>query len=197
VCQNGGMKQVQSPTFIGFLVVASLSVNAGLSWINESLELPFFMDSIGTSVAAVILPFWPALFVALATNFTMELVLGLTGYAWPFFICSLATFAIIRGFMSADRFHTVGDALLVSLLVAIANAILGGIVAAFVFGGLTTVGLDYLVTGLVSAGQSLLTAAFWARVPVNLIDKTVAIFIAFFLAAPLARWSRRLSLRRE
>lgn len=190
------MKQEHSAGFVVVFTVAAIWLNAGMAWLNELLALPFFMDSIGTAVAAAVLPFVPALLVAVLTNFAMEVVFGFPGAAWPFFICSVATMLIVRAFVSTGRFKSVGDALLVSLLVALANAILGGTIAAFVFGGLTTVALDYLVTGLVTAGQSLVTAAFWARVPANLVDKTIAVFAAFFLAVPLARLEHRIRRRR-
>lgn len=88
----------------------------------------------------------------------------------------------------------VGDALLASLLVGLANAVLGGALASFLLGGLTNVGLDYLVAGLVTAGRSITSVAFLARVPVNLMDKAIAVFAACFLMAPIERWrARRLS----
>jgi energy-coupling factor transport system substrate-specific component len=186
------MKQGQSKLFCIAVVVLAIGLNAGLSWVNESLALPFFFDSIGTAIAAVALPLFPAFLVASLTNVAMEVVYGFHGVSWPFFVCNLATLFIIRAFVERDRFGTIGDALIVSLLVALANAVLGGLIAAFVFGGVTTVGLDYLVTGLVTAGRSLASAAFWARVPVNLIDKTIAVFAAFFLAPTLARLEHRL-----
>ncbi len=42
-------------------------------------------------------------------------------------------------------------------------------------------GVDYLVTGLVAAGQSILSASFWARIPANLFDKTIAVLAAYFV----------------
>ena len=189
------MKQAHSAGFVAVFAFCAIWLNAGLAWLNELAALPFFMDSIGTAIAAAVLPFWPALAVAVLTNFAMEVVFGFTGAAWPFFICGVATMLIVRAFVITDRFKTVGDGLLVSLLVALANAILGGAIAAFVFDGLTIVGLDFLVTALVTAGQSLVTAAFWARVPANMIDKAIAVFAALFLAGPLLRLEQRLRTR--
>lgn len=173
--------------FTGGVMVAALALNTVLSIVNTVFNLPFFLDSIGTAIAAAVVALPAGIAVAIATNLIQEIVHSAGGTAWPFALCGIATVLIVHAFVRADRFATIGDAILVSLLVAIANAVLGGIIATFVFGGLTGVGLDYLVTGLVAAGQSLVSATFWARVPTNLFDKALAVFAAFALRAPLLR----------
>jgi energy-coupling factor transport system substrate-specific component len=64
--------------------------------------------------------------------------------------------------------------------VAFANSVLGALIAAYVYGGFTSVGVDYLVSGLVATGQSIVSAAFLARLPANLFDKTIAVLAAHF-----------------
>jgi energy-coupling factor transport system substrate-specific component len=173
--------------FTGVVVVGALVLNTGLTIVNSAFNLPFFLDSIGTAIAAAVVALPIGIAVAIATNLLQEVVHGGGGTNWPFALCGIATVLIVHGFVKAGRFATIGDAILASLLVAFANAVLGGIIATFVFGGLTGVGLDYLVTGLVAAGQSLVSAAFWARVPTNLFDKALAVFAAYALRAPLLR----------
>jgi len=178
-----------------FLVLAALIVNLGLSLINTALNLPFFLDSIGTAVVAAVTGLVPALVVAVGTNLLFEVAYGFTLTHLPFALCGIATVFIVRAFVRTGNFRNVGNVLVTGLAVAMANAILGGIIAAFLFGGVTGVGIDFLVTGLVASGQSLLTASFWARVPANIIDKTIAIFVAYFLFAPLRRLGHDLSRR--
>jgi energy-coupling factor transport system substrate-specific component len=187
------MQERRSILFYMLLVTGSLAVNTGLAVINEELSLPFFLDSIGTAVAAASGGLISGLIVAVGTNLLQEVVFGFTGQSWPFFICGVATVLIVRAFVRAHRFESVGDILLVTLLVALANAVLGGTIATFVYGGLTSVGLDYLVTGLVSAGRTLLSAAFLARIPANLVDKAIAVFTAYYLLEPLRDLHRRMA----
>ncbi len=192
MCQNGGMMQQEKRvSFVGILVTASLLVNLGLTMLNETLQLPFFFDSIGTAVTAASAGLVPGIIVAVWTNLLHELYYGFVGASWPFFVCGVATVLIVRAFIKAKRFSSVGDVLLASLLVGLANAVLGGAVAAFLFGGMTNVGLDYLVAGLVTAGRSLVSAAFLARIPANLVDKAIAVFAAYFLMGPIERWRVR------
>lgn len=181
---------------IGVVIVA-LATNLGLSLLNTALNLPFFLDSIGTAVAAATLGIVPALVVAVGTNVLFELVYGFTLTHLPFAICGIATVLIVRGFMRIGWFDAIGHALIVSLAVAFANAVLGAVIATFLFGGITGVGIDYLVSGLITSGGSLFSASFWARVPANIIDKTFAVFVAYACREPLLRLARRIATARH
>jgi energy-coupling factor transport system substrate-specific component len=185
------MQEERRGSFVGIVVVTSLAINVGFMTVNETLQLPFFMDSIGTAITAASAGLVPGIIVAVSTNLLLEVYFGFHGASWPFFICGVATVLIIRAFVKAKRFSSVRDALLVSILVGLANAVLGGIIASFLFGGLTSIGLDYLVAALVTSGRSLVSAAFLARIPVNLIDKAIAVFAAYFLMAPIEQWRIR------
>lgn len=170
-------------------VILGIAVNAGLNAANNALALPFFFDSIATAVVAATVGLVPAVAVALGTNMLIEVFMGFPWTNLPFAICGVATALIVWAFVRRNAFNNIGNVLLASLLVALANSVLGSIVAAYVYGGVTGVGVDYLVTGLVAAGQSIVSATFWARVPANLFDKTIAVIIAYFV--------RRHAVRRE
>jgi len=170
-------------------VIVGILINGGLNAANNALTLPFFFDSVATAVAAALLGLVPGIAVAVGTNLLIEVF---TGFPWthaPFAVCGIATALIVWAFVRRGAFGRLGPVLLASLLVALANAVLGGTIATFVYGGLTAVGVDYLVTGLVAAGQSIVSAAFWARVPANLVDKTIAVLAAYaaFVAVQRSR----------
>ena len=169
------------------IVLGAVGMNAGLNAANNALSMPFFFDSIGTAIVAAIVGLVPAILVAVGTNLLIEVIMGFPWTNMPFAICGIATAAIVWAFVRRDAFSTIGSVLLASLLVALANSVLGAIIATFVYGGVTGVGVDYLVTGLVSAGQSLVSASFWARVPANLFDKTIAVLVAYFVYRAVAR----------
>ena len=123
----------------------------------------------------------PGIIVGLFTNTFEELIYGFPLIHYPFGLCG-ATTGLIIGLMSLkNKFETLFHAVIASLLVTLSNSILGAIIATYMFGGITGVPIDYLVTGLLVTGQSILSATFWARIPANLIDKTIAVFIAFFI----------------
>lgn len=176
------------PPGIAVLVIAAaLAVNVGLNAANNALSLPFFFDSIGTAIVAATIGLVPGFIVAVGTNALIEILHGFPWIHLPFAVCGMATAVIVWAFVRKDAFGNIGTVLLVSLLVALANSILGGIIASFVYGGVTGVGVDYLVTGLVAAGQSIVSATFWARLPANLFDKTLAVLAAYGVHRYLAR----------
>ena len=162
-------------------IILGIAVNGLMNWINTSLGLPFFFDSIATAVVAALFGPLPGILVGLLTNLFLELIYGFPFIHYAFGLCGATTGFIVGMMAKHHRFGTMSYAILASLLVTLSNSLLGAVIATFMFGGITEVAVDYLVTGLMVAGQSLLSATFWARIPANLIDKTIAVFIAFMI----------------
>lgn len=135
------------------LIVAGIALNALLNFLNELLNLPLFFDTIGTATAAAVLGTIPGLIVALFTNLLFELLYGFPLIHYPFALCGMATALIVGRMAKQGCFSTLLHAVIATIL----------------------------VTGLLLAGQSILSASFLARVPVNLIDKSIAVFIAFYI----------------
>jgi len=167
--------------FVVVITLLGIVFNGFLNLLNTTLNLPLFFDSIGTAVIAALFGPLAGVVVGLLTNLFLELLYGFPWIHAPFALCGVAT-ALIVGYMAkARRFNTLFDAVIVSLLVTLANSVLGAVIATFLFGGITGVAIDYLVTGFLVSGQSILSATFWARIPANLIDKTIAVFTALLL----------------
>ncbi len=171
-------------------VPLGILLNAGFNYVNNRFGLPLFLDSVFTAVVTAGVGLAPGPLVGIGSNALHEVLQGYPGTHLPFALAQVATALIVWGFVRRGRFDTVGLALVAAITVAIANAVIGSIVSVALFGGLTDVGVDYLVTLLVASGTSLASASFWARLPANLVDKTIAILAAFFLAPPMHAWFR-------
>ncbi|MFO7731921.1 MAG: hypothetical protein R6V86_14280 [Spirochaetia bacterium] len=145
------------------------------------LEFPLFMDTIGTLLSTALWGFWPGAVTAVSTHVLMELLRGLTGanINLPWMICSLSSVIVMALMIRFDLFHTFIHAVLATFLITFANSITGALVATLFFSGITVHPVDYIMTAFLSVGQSFLSASFWARLPVNLIDKGIAVFIVF------------------
>jgi len=163
------------------IIISSLIVNLVLRQVCIWFELPFFFDSIGTAVAAAIGGLIPGIITGIITNGIQEVFYGFTGEYYPWALCSVSTAVIVWFFVKKDEFDTKGKAIYASVLVTLSNSILGAIIAAFLYEGITGVPIDYLVSGLMLTGQSTFISALLARIPSNLIDKTLTVFIAFYL----------------
>lgn len=149
-------------------------------------RIPFFMDSIFTAVAAAVFGPWQGIATALFTNVFQELMLGFTGTNLPFAVCGVATALIVAGFVRADRYRSPLGSILCIALVTLANSLLGALVATLVFGGGSRSNIDGIVAGFALFTDTIFTAAFLARIPINFIDKSIAVIPALLLARALA-----------
>jgi energy-coupling factor transport system substrate-specific component len=182
-------------TYMAILIPLGAAINLVGGQANLALKLPVFMDSIGTAIIAAIMgPYIGAisgvLYNIIAAIISGNLMNSLFG------ICNLAT-AFIVGFMvKCGVFRTVVHAVIATVLVALANALLGAPIAVVVYGGIQGSGVDFAVAGLLALGNDILSAAFLARVPINLVDKGIAVFIAWLILKRLPSNMQNLSGKR-
>ena len=163
------------------LVTAMLilpAFNVALNRLILFTSVPLFMDSIGTAVSAAVFGLPLGLATAVLTNGLGDLVAGLPMVHLPFALCSMATALIVHIMVRQNRFSTPLNFMVATLLVALANSVLGALIATFVFGGGTGVNIDVIVSGFALALGDIFSAALIARVAVNIIDKAPAVFLA-------------------
>jgi energy-coupling factor transport system substrate-specific component len=174
-----------APLFrVVLLPVAAALANVLLNDLNRHVPSPLFLDSIFTAVAAAVLGPVAGLVTAVLSSAGMEVVVwfdGAPGTAFPFVGCEIMTALIVGWAARTGRFRTVSDLVLTTVAVTLANAVVGSLTATLVFGGITLHNSDVLVTGLLLGGQKLLEAAFWVRIPLNLVDKGIAVGLAFWV----------------
>ncbi|NOY09570.1 MAG: hypothetical protein GXP33_12105 [Spirochaetes bacterium] len=167
--------------FVLLSCALAVVINGALSSIIMILSVPLFMDSIGTAVIAALFGLVPGIMVGLLTNGFIEVLQCFPGTIYPFGLVGAGTAIVVALMVKNGRFSTVPDAIVTFLIVVLVNAVLGAIIATFVFGGVTGVSMDYLTIGLFTALKSMLQAAFWARIPVNLMDKGIAVTVAYMV----------------
>ncbi len=174
--------------FVTSAVFIAGMLNALLVVVNTHLFLPFFIDSIFTACAGALFGWLPGLIVGFWTNFASEMILGFPMTMLPFAVCNMSTGLIVGLMSSRGLFRSGMHALVAVLLVTASNSLLGALIATFLYGGITgTAAVDYVVVGLLAAGRTVLSAAFLARIPANLVDKGIAVFVAFVLQGYLSR----------
>jgi energy-coupling factor transport system substrate-specific component len=171
----------RAPTAVVVLLVIGFAfLNAGADYINDrSLEIPLFFDTIGTLVVTALFGVVPGVATAVGTHVWMEIINGPSGIYLPWMACNISSALILWILMRRGQFETPIHALIAGLWIALANALIGAVVAATLFAGDTEHAVDFVASALYSLGQNLFSAAFLARLPVNVADKTIAVFIAF------------------
>ncbi|MFP4491661.1 MAG: hypothetical protein ACLFNZ_09305 [Spirochaetaceae bacterium] len=177
--------RVESPLYYVVIVLSSVLFgvfNAFLGYANAHIfHLPLFLDTIGTLVSVSLFGLIPGLITAFVTHLTPDIFPFMADDYMFWVFCNFASAVALWFFIRTGRFNSLLHVLLVTVVVTLANAVVGSAVAVFFFSGITDHPVDYMMTGFISIGRGLFSAAFWARIPTNLIDKGIAVLIAFLL----------------
>jgi hypothetical protein len=184
-------------------IAASLADNV-IMW----LKLYFFsggglyLDTIFTIAAAVIGGLVPGLIAAVLTTFIYGFIYFLTTgepyfWAWYFYIlCSIVVVLLTRLFVRIFQykgepfFGSRGSRSFVmlialSLVMCVVISIMGGIISACISlagGNVASVDIPpeaWFRLGFLRQGFSLLPSEILGRIPVNMVDKTIAVFGGF------------------
>src|SRR5690554_1522171 len=119
-------------TYIAILIPLGIAVNLIGGQVANQLKLPLFMDSIGTTIVASIMGPWVGAVSGVMFNVISSILNG-NIMSSLFGIVNIAT-ALIVGYMTrAGRFRTFLDAIIATILVAVANALLGAPIAVVVY----------------------------------------------------------------
>ena len=184
--------RLDSPVAVVGAVLALAVFNAGADYLNNLwFHIPLFFDTIGTTVATALFGLLPGLVTAVGTHVALELMHpeSVASYL-PWMACSMSSALILWLHVRNGRFSTVLDVLVATLWVALANALMGALIAVLLFSGITGHAVDYVATALFTFVRNVFSATFLARLPVNLADKAIAVLVAF-LVYRLARPRRR------
>jgi energy-coupling factor transport system substrate-specific component len=162
-------------------VVIAVTVNLLFSFVFPlTLGFPLFMDCIMTVAITLFAGLVPGLATGLAYNAVWSLVIAHDPRQALFGLCSMA--CALTVFVSLkhrkERWLLV-DLLLLSLWVCLISSALGGIISTFAFQGIDHFPSDYIMAGMLMQDLPLVGAAILARIPLNFIDKIVAVFLGY------------------
>ncbi len=178
--------RLRAPLPAALLALVALPLaNLALNRLILFTSVPLFLDSVGTALSAAVFGLPWGLGTALLTNAYQEPFEGFAFRHLPFAICGMATALLTWLETRRRREPLIGRFMLLTVSVAFANALLGAIVATFVFGGGTGANIDVIVAGFALAFEDIFSAAFLARIPVNLVDKAPAALAALLAARAL------------
>ncbi|WP_342430016.1 ECF transporter S component [Neobacillus sp. FSL H8-0543] len=171
-------------TYSLILIPIGIAINIVGGVIAGQLKLPIFMDSIGTVIIAIIAGPLIGGITGLSTNVVLGLMHGdVLGMA--FGLVNMTT-GIIVGFMAKHgKFRNWIHLVIATLLLTLSNSLIAAPIVVFLYGGVSGAGIDLVVAGFLAAGQDIFSSAFVARLPVNLIDKGIAVIIAFLILLKL------------
>lgn len=172
-------------TYIAIMIPLGVAINYIGGQIATALSLPIYLDSIGTVVVAAIMGPWVGAISGLLYNIISSMISG-NMLASLFGICNIGS-GLIVGFMARyGKFKTIPHVIIATVLVALWNAMTGAPIAMVVYGGVDgNAGTNILIAASQAFGADLGSAAFLARVPINLIDKGIACLISWITLSKL------------
>ncbi len=158
----------------------SLGLNFLGSFIQTIFDLPLFFDTIGTLLSAVLVSPWIGGLVGLLTNTLKGMFF--TTLSIPFGLVNLVV-GIVAGYLVVwfkdfERWYV---PLIIGCVVAVIAPLVAAPIAAYLFGGMSAHGIDRFVASFVAGGHSVLSSAFWGRLPLSFVDKLISIYFVYFL----------------
>ncbi|MBI9045354.1 MAG: ECF transporter S component [Anaerolineaceae bacterium] len=163
-------------TYVVTLVPVAAALNIVGGYIAKALNLPIFLDMIGTAVVAIVLgPWWGAL-VGVITNVVSSFLTGPIGL--PFAACNVMG-ALVWGY-----FHQWGwskknwSFFVTNLVCALMVTITAVPIYIFIFGGATGHFADMMTAAFIGMGANLVQSVFSSNILVSLADKIIAGYVA-------------------
>ena len=176
------------------------ALNLLVSYVVNSLRIPLFLDEFLLIVASFF--GWVSGAVCIVShsvlNIAVRLAAGNHSLSFVmldalFVLCDVATFLIVRLMFRKSERISVTELLLAGITVAIVISVIGGILFAVLFtlfGYGEIVSVRHLTMLLLHSRFPLAAAAILSRLPVNLLDKMLSVFLGFFIALAIRRTLR-------
>lgn len=172
------------------LMTVGVAVNLGMGQVVALLKIPLYLDSLGTVVVAALCGIFPAIITGIISNLLASAVFS---PAMMFFIPTMIVIAILAGiFTKKGLFRHWWKAVLGGAVVGICAAIVSAPISAYLFGGITLAGTDFLVLYFRATGRELLQAVLYQGLASDPVDKGITFLLAF---AILSKMPRNLLLR--
>jgi energy-coupling factor transport system substrate-specific component len=160
------------------LTIASLiALNLVMSKVAATLQLPIYMDTVGTIVGAALLPWWAVLLVGALTSILAGFVVHPAFFYYVGTQVTIAAVAVIAYRLGA--FNRLWSAIPAGFLIACCAALVSAPVTVLVFGGVTLGGTTAINAVLMAAGQSVWKSVLGGSLVIESIDKIAASAIAF------------------
>lgn len=166
---------------IAFCGIAT-AVNIVLGIATSALKLPFYLDTLGTVVTAVLFGPLPGAIVGALTNIITGFIYSIRDI--PFLLVNVAV-ALIVGFAAKKFKFTLVTAIACGLILSVVCPLIGTPIGILIYGGLTGTVSDVLVMALKNSGSSIFAASFIAKIGNNLLDKVGTCVLAYFLIKSL------------
>jgi energy-coupling factor transport system substrate-specific component len=170
------------------LIPVGVGINLVGHFIAQALRLPIFLDVIGTILVGVLAGPWAGAITGLVTNVVAALILTPT---WlPYAIVNILI-GIAAGYLArAGWFRDIPRTVVSGFIIAVIAVVSSAPITAYLFGGVTGAGEDFIRAYLYATGQTLLQGAITASAITEPVDKILSALVAYLVVANLPERTR-------
>lgn len=176
-------KEINATTIPLIAFGAALNIVVGQA--VQLIKLPLYLDSIGTILIACVVGPLAGMLTGAFANLTLGLFFN---YAFIFFIPVTLVIGGFSGIVARlgvfKRWYT---AIPAGLVQGVLSAVASAPIAAFMFGGVTMGGTDFIVLYFRAIGKTILQSAFLQGLAADPVDKAVSYLIVYFLLTRIPR----------
>jgi energy-coupling factor transport system substrate-specific component len=157
----------------------AIAINVGIGAIVKALNLPLYLDSIGTIIAALLLG-WRAGAIVGTLGFVITSI-----FVNPFAVYFIGTQIVIAIFINyigkKAWFSNIFKVIVSGILLGIVAAIVSAPVIILIFQGATGNGAALITSFFASMGNQIVKSVFLSGFSIEPIDKTIQCLVAFFI----------------
>ncbi len=168
---------MQRKTLIITLSAISISLNISLGIFTSMLNLPIYLDTMGTVITAVLIGPLQGAIVGTLTNIIIGILYS--PQSIPYFVVNVAV-AIIVGYATRKYKFGYKTAFICGIILAIVCPIIGTPISIWVYGGLTGTATDIFILTLQNTGATIFQLSFLANFANDFLDKFITcMFVSF------------------
>lgn len=164
------------------LIPIGIALNFALGATAKALNLPIFLDSVGTILAAV-------LGGPIVGGITGLLgVLAISSFAPTAVVWSIAggLIGVVAGLLARFGWFRGVKVVLATLVIILLAVTLSAVISIAVFGGFDGYGISVIRAGLVEAGFSMPVAVVLTSAVAELIDKSLSVLVPMLVVAAMS-----------
>jgi len=160
------------------LIPIAVAVNFVGGQLAANLKLPFYLDTIGTILVAMLCGPWVGGVAGLVTN----LVLGISSPIYfPYAIVNIAL-GLVTGFLARNRFFSTWWKWIISIIcMSLISILTAAPITVLMFGGMTGSGTSLITATMLATGSNIWQAVISTELIFTALDRVISILLTYLV----------------
>jgi len=160
------------------LIPIAVAVNFVGGQLAINLKLPFYLDTIGTILVAMLCGPWVGAVAGLVTN----LVLGISDPIYfPYAIVNIAL-GLVTGFLARNKFFSTWWKWVISIIcMSLISILTAAPITVLMFGGMTGSGTSLITATMLATGANIWQAVISTELIFTALDRIISILLTYLV----------------